>query len=57
MREVETVADQLFFTTVYVEAAVPGGVSTGAGFVVNYQTSDGIMPTLVTNKYALGDFS
>lgn len=57
MREVETVADQLFFTTVYVEASVPGGVSTGTGFVVNYQTPDGIMPILVTNKHVLGDFS
>lgn len=57
MREVETVADQLFFTTVYVEAAVPGGLSTGTGFVINYQTSDGIMPILVTNKHVLGDFS
>lgn len=57
MREVESVADQLFFTTVYVEATVSGGVSTGTGFVVNYQTSDGILPILVTNKHVLGDFS
>lgn len=57
MREVETVADQLFFTTVYIEASVPGGISTGTGFVVNYETSQGTFPILVTNKHVLGDFS
>lgn len=57
MRSVETVADQLFFTTVYIEAVVSGGVSTGTGFVVNYQTSAGYIPILVTNKHVLGDFT
>lgn len=57
MREVETVADQLFFVTVYIEAVVPGGVATGTGFVVNYQSPGGTLPILVTNKHVLGDFS
>lgn len=57
MRVVETIADQLFFTTVYIEAVAPGGVATGTGFVVNYQTSVGTMSILVTNKHVLGDFS
>lgn len=57
MREVETVADQLFFTTVYIEAVVSRGVSTGTGFVVNYQTPGGYIPILITNKHVLGDFS
>lgn len=57
MREVETVADRLFFTTVYIEAVVSGGVSTGTGFVVNYHTPDGYIPILVTNKHVLGAFS
>lgn len=57
MRNVETVADQLFFTTVYIEAVVPDGISTGTGFVVNYQTPNGAMPILVTNKHVLADFS
>lgn len=57
MRTVETVADQLFFTTVYIEAAAPGGVSTGTGFVVSYHTPEGILPILITNKHVLGDFS
>lgn len=57
MREVETIADQLFFTTVYIESIKPSGVSTGTGFVINYKTTDGLMPMLVTNKHVFGDSS
>lgn len=51
---VETIADQLFFTTVFIEADTPTGGSTGTGFIINYPAGNGqMMPVLVTNKHVL----
>jgi hypothetical protein len=49
---VETVADQLFFTTVFIEAFTPTARSTGTGFIINYPAEPGsVRPVLVTNKH------
>lgn len=49
---VETIADQLFFTTVFIEAFTPTSRSTGTGFIINYPGEHGtVRPVLVTNKH------
>jgi V8-like Glu-specific endopeptidase len=49
---VETIADQLFFTTVFIEAFTATGRSTGTGFIINYPAENGqVMPVLITNKH------
>lgn len=51
---VSTVADQVFYSTVRIETEVPGGTSTGTGFLVLYDYGDGSSyPVLVTNKHVL----
>lgn len=53
---VSTIADQVFFSTVRIETAVPGGNSTGTGFIVLYDAGDGgHYPVLITNKHVLAD--
>lgn len=51
---VETIADQLFFTTVFIESFTPTNRSTGTGFIINYPAENGqIRPVLVTNKHVI----
>lgn len=50
---VETIAEQLFYTTVYIETWSDDGYGTGTGFLVSYEVADGTMPILVTNKHVL----
>ena len=49
---VETIADQLFFTTTFIEAFTATSRSTGTGFIINYIGEDGLTrPVLITNKH------
>ncbi|MBF4994410.1 trypsin-like peptidase domain-containing protein [Arthrobacter gandavensis] len=51
---VESIADQLFYTTVFIEAFTSVGRSTGTGFIINYPVHEGqFRPVLVTNKHVL----
>lgn len=52
-RAVESIADQLFYSTVYIEAEGSQGTWTGTGFLVNYEVAVGTVPVLVTNKHVL----
>jgi len=55
---VSTIADQLFYSTVHIESALPAGTSTGTGFLVHYTQADGFtIPILVTNKHVLAGAS
>lgn len=50
----ETLADQLFHTTVFIEAFTPTSSSTGTGFLINYPAgNDQIRAVLITNKHVL----
>jgi S1-C subfamily serine protease len=48
---VETIADQLFFTTVFIETFTQTSRSTGTGFIINYPQGDQATPVLITNKH------
>lgn len=48
---VETVADQLFYTTVFIESFNESASWTGTGFVINYQFNGEVYPVLITNKH------
>lgn len=48
-----TIADELFYTTVFIEASTDVGLSTGTGFLIHYETTAGVLPILVTNKHVL----
>lgn len=51
---VETIADQLFFTTVFIESFTATSRSTGTGFIINYPVeNDRVCPVLVTNKHVI----
>lgn len=50
---VETISDQLFYTTVFIETWSQEGQGTGTGFLVNYEVADGGITVLVTNKHVL----
>lgn len=51
---VETIADQLFYTTVFIESFTPTTRSTGTGFIINYPAENGqIRPVLITNKHVI----
>lgn len=50
---VETIADQLFYTTVFIETWSNAGQGTGTGFLVNYEVDEGNITVLVTNKHVL----
>ena len=50
---VSTAADQLFYTTVYIETLIPGGISRGTGFLVSYSFGKSVAIVLVTNKHVL----
>ncbi|MCT2088556.1 serine protease [Micrococcus terreus] len=49
----ETTAEQLFFTTVYIQTNGQGVQSTGTGFIVAYTVEGGLFYVLVTNKHVL----
>ncbi|MBD8608646.1 trypsin-like peptidase domain-containing protein [Aeromicrobium sp. CFBP 8757] len=50
----ETVQEQLFFMTTYLEGEdASGGTWTGTGFVVGFETTEGLVPFVVTNKHVL----
>lgn len=49
---VETIADQLFYTTVFIETFATSRNGTGTGFIINYPgTNNEITPVLITNKH------
>lgn len=50
---VSTIADQLFYSTVYIEARAGSQAWTGTGFLVNYGINGAMVPVLVTNKHVL----
>ena len=52
---VDTNAKQLLFCTALIRTVIPGGKSTGTGFVYNVTTSDPdkLVPVLVTNKHVI----
>lgn len=51
---VETIADQLFYTTVFIESFTLTSRSTGTGFIINYPAGNGqIRPVLITNKHVI----
>lgn len=50
---VSTIADQLFYSTVQIEARTAVGVSTGTGFLLQYAAGRAVVPVLVTNKHVL----
>lgn len=51
---VSTIADQIFYSTVYIESTLATGVSTGTGFLLQYDQTNGTsIPVLVTNKHVL----
>lgn len=51
-RAVETTADQLFYTTVFISTITPLGPSTGTGFLINYPDDENTFkPVLITNKH------
>lgn len=52
---VMTIADELFFTTVFIETTTATGSSSGTGFLILYPRASGSVPVLVTNKHVLAD--
>jgi len=55
---VETIADQLFFTTVFISSANADYASSGTGFIINYPAEDNMLvPVLVTNKHVIAGAS
>ncbi|MBF4631378.1 trypsin-like peptidase domain-containing protein [Clavibacter michiganensis subsp. phaseoli] len=50
---IDTVADQLFFTTVHIQTTTESGHTSGTGFLITYQQPDGAVIVLVTNKHVL----
>ncbi|WP_433875219.1 S1 family peptidase [Sinomonas atrocyanea] len=53
---VETIADQLFYTTVFIEAFAHESRLTGTGFIISYPAENGLKrPILITNKHVLNE--
>lgn len=50
---VSTAADQLYYTTVFIETDTPEGRSSGTGFLVEYSFGTSKAIVLVTNKHVL----
>lgn len=51
---VETIADQLFYTTVFIETYTVSTHGSGTGFIINYPGENGqVTPVLITNKHVL----
>lgn len=53
----ETESEQLFFTTVYLTGKSLNKSWTGTGFIIQYETSAGTVPVLVTNKHVVSEAS
>lgn len=51
--QVNTIAEQLLFTTVRIETTTPDGTGTGTAFVFNYQQEEKQYLFLVTNKHVI----
>ncbi|MCH7697330.1 MAG: trypsin-like peptidase domain-containing protein [Chloroflexi bacterium] len=51
--KVETLAQQLLFSTVRLETVGPTGAGTATTFVFNYLKDDAAVPVLVTNKHVV----
>lgn len=52
---VESVGDQLFFTTVRIDTVTEtGGVGSGTGFLFAHRVKDQTYPFVVTNKHVVG---
>jgi S1-C subfamily serine protease len=51
--DVNTISKQLLFTTVKITAQMPGGISTGTGFIMNIGADDKFLPVVVTNKHVI----
>lgn len=51
---VETIADELFYTTAFIESFTQTSRSTGTGFIINYPAGNGLWrPVMITNKHVL----
>lgn len=54
--KIESLAEQLLFSTVRIELNGPSGSGSGTGFIFSYSTSDGQQALfLVTNKHVIQD--
>jgi hypothetical protein len=51
--QVNTIAEQLLFTTVRIEATTPTGISAGTAFIFSYQQEEKQYLFLVTNKHVI----
>ncbi|GAP08814.1 hypothetical protein ATHL_03775 [Anaerolinea thermolimosa] len=51
--QVNTIAEQLLFTTVRIETTNPDGTGTGTAFIFNYQQEEKQYLFLVTNKHVI----
>ena len=51
--QVNTVIEQLLFTTVRIETTTPDGISAGTAFIFNYQQEEKQFLFLVTNKHVV----
>lgn len=51
--KIESLAEQLFFTTCRIEASGPNGSSVGTGFFYEVDTDAGTLHLLVTNKHVV----
>jgi hypothetical protein len=50
---VDTIAEQLLFTTVRIETRSAAGTGTGTGFLFNYEHGGSQYPFVVTNKHVI----
>lgn len=50
---VRTIADELFFTTVFIERFTEDSSSTGTGFLLLCPDGESTIPVLITNKHVL----
>jgi hypothetical protein len=53
--QINTIAEQLLFTTVRIETETPYGVSTGTAFIFSFQREEKQYLFLVTNKHVVKD--
>lgn len=55
--KVETVTENMLFTTVRIETTTSRGTSSGTGFVFSYRQNDSDYLFLITNKHVINDAS
>jgi hypothetical protein len=51
--QVNTIAEQLLFTTVRIETTTPDGIGAGTAFIFSYQQEEKQYLFLVTNKHVI----